>query len=133
MSQWTDRYKSHAIWGRLSTLGSAIDQAAQRDGIEAATVDDVERLRVVLSLSGKRLAGADPALIQIPPLDELAAALQNAENELMAFVTDGNAGHIRRGTWHAPPAGYPATPARIRRRPRAAMSVALLALPMSLE
>src|SRR5207247_3206880 len=63
-------------------------------------VDGLERLRAVLALVGKRLAGADPATTYPGPLDGMATALQNATAEVQNFVANGNAGHVNNANTH---------------------------------
>jgi len=94
MGQWTDRIKNHAVWQHLQSLGPAIDRAVARDGVDADMVDGLERLRAVLAFVGKRLAAAEPATTYPGPLDGIAGALQNATNEVQAFVGNGGIGHI---------------------------------------
>ncbi len=100
MGQWTDRIKNHAVWQHLQALGPAIDRAVSRDGVDADMVDGLERLRAVLALVGKRLAAADPATTYPGPLDGIAGALQNATNEVQAFVGNGSVGHIANANAH---------------------------------
>jgi hypothetical protein len=100
MGQWTDRIKKHAVWQHLQSLGPAIDQGVRRDGVDADTVDGLERLRAVLTLVGKRLAAADPATTYPAPLDGIATALQNATAEVQNFVANGNVGHVTNANTH---------------------------------
>jgi len=94
VSQWSDRLANHTIWQILSTLGPAIDSAQAREGIDPASLDSLGRLHSVLAFVGKRLAGADGDLIQAGPLDNLANGLQAVINEVQAFVSNGNPGHL---------------------------------------
>jgi hypothetical protein len=94
MTQWAERVRNHSVWQQLQSLGPVLDQAAKREGIDPQTSDSLERLRAVLAFSGKRLAGADPALVPPGPLDGISTAFQNAIAEVQAFISDGNAGHI---------------------------------------
>ncbi len=94
MSEWVERIRGHAVWQAMDSLGGAIDGAAKREGVEAAALDSVERIRAVLALVGKRLAGADPALLSVPPLDGLSASFQNSCAEVTAYVADGDAAHL---------------------------------------
>lgn len=100
MSQWSERIKSHAVWRQLESLGPAIDQAVGRDGTDAEALDGLERLRVVLTFIGKRLATADQATTPPTPLDNITNSLQVANNEIQGFVSDGNVGHIANANTH---------------------------------
>lgn len=85
----------------MQSLGPAIDQAVAREGIEAQSVDALERIRAVLALTGKRLAAADPFTTHPAPLDGISSALQSVLAEVQAFIADGNAGHITNANSHA--------------------------------
>lgn len=101
MSQWTDRIRSHPVWQQLAALGPVLDQAAAREGNDATAVDAIERLRAVLTLTGKRLASTDPFLTYLGPLDGLNSALQSAINEVQSYISNGNVGHLTNANSHA--------------------------------
>ncbi len=90
MSQWNDRLRNHPVWQALKSLGTAIDQAAAKEGIDATSIDSLERVRSVLAFCGKRLAVADPFLTDLRPVEKINALLTSATTELQAFVSDGN-------------------------------------------
>src|SRR5882672_10730400 len=94
MSQWTDRITQHPVFAEFSALGTVIDRAASRWGIDAATLTSVERLRSVLTYCGKRIATADPDLVDPRSLAAVAKALASVKAELDAYATDLNAAHI---------------------------------------
>lgn len=100
MSQWTDRITNHTVWQHMSALGPAIDSAVAREDIDPSNIDGIERVRAVLAFTGKRLAGADPQLMQLGPIDAIGSALQNTLSEINAFVTDGDTGHIINANSH---------------------------------
>jgi hypothetical protein len=85
----------------MSALGPAIDQAVAREDVDPSSIDGLERIRAVLTFTGKRLAGADPQLVQPQSLDDIATALQNMLSEIGAFVTGGNVEHINNANSHA--------------------------------
>jgi hypothetical protein len=101
MSQWDDRIRNHQVWQQMEALGPAIDQAVVREGIDAEVVGGLERIRAVLAFTGKRLAGADPAITHPAPLDAIAIAFQNALAEVQAFIANGNPGHVTNANSHA--------------------------------
>ena len=101
MSQWTERILSHNVWQQMTTLGPALDQAVAREGIDAPSIDGFERVRAVLAFTGRRLAGADPQLLQPETLDKIAGSLQGALSEVEAFVADGNVDRVGSANSHA--------------------------------
>jgi hypothetical protein len=90
----SDRFQQHPIWAALDALGPALDSALSREGIAAGTIVSVGRLKAVLTFVGKRLAGADGQLVQHGHLDALTNAITAATNEVQAFVSNGNVGHL---------------------------------------
>ena len=57
MSQWTDRILSHPIWQHMTALGPTIDRAVREKILILAALTGFERVRAVLTFTGKRLAG----------------------------------------------------------------------------
>lgn len=94
MGQWNDRIRNHAVWEALTSLGPVIDQAVAKEGIDAASIDSLERLRAVLALCGKRLAAADPFLSDQRPFDRINTALRGAVSEIQAYLSDSNIAHL---------------------------------------
>jgi hypothetical protein len=101
MSQWSERIRGLPIWQQFEALGPAIDQAESREGLDPTTVEGLGRLRTVLTFLGKRAAAIDPLLVHPGPLENAAAALQNAVTEVQQFVTDGNPARITNANAHA--------------------------------
>lgn len=101
MSQWTDRLKNHAIWNHLQNLGPAIDDAQKREGIEPQSAEGLARLKSVLSFTGRRLAGADPFILNFATLDGLGNQFQTITQEIQNFTANGSAGHITNANTNA--------------------------------
>jgi hypothetical protein len=94
MSQRDTWFREHAVWARMEALGSAIDQAVGREGIEVDHVAAWERVRTVLTFLGKRLSGTHAELISSPALDSIAAQLEGATTSAQSAATDANASII---------------------------------------
>ncbi len=102
MSQWADRIRNHPVWEQLSALGPAIDQAVAREGgIDPQSADSLERLRTVLTFTGKRLAATDPFTTTPGALDAIVTALRSAVTEIQTFASDGNTNHLNTANTHA--------------------------------
>lgn len=95
MSQIVEQYKNHSIWQSMDNLGPIIDQAITREGIDPSTIELLARIKSVLTFIGKRLAGADPFLMQPGPLDKLASSIVAATSEISHFISNGNTAHIQ--------------------------------------
>lgn len=100
MSQTTDKVKNHSVWQNMTSLGAIIDQSIEVDGIDSEAVDVLERIRVVLAITGKRLASSDPSLILTGTLDGISTGLQNAHVELQQYVADMNCAHVTNANSH---------------------------------
>jgi hypothetical protein len=94
MSVWTSRVKDHRIWELMNVLGPLIDQAEGTNNIDAKAVESLERLRSVLALCGKRLAGVDPVTISPATLDLISSAFDQQKATLEAFIADGSTTHL---------------------------------------
>lgn len=94
MSEWNDRIKTNTVWQVLELFDVAIDQALTREAIDAQAADSLERLRAVLTFCGKRLASADPYLLEPASLNKISAAFTVAKTEIEAFVSDGASPHL---------------------------------------
>lgn len=94
MTLSAEQFRSHLVWTSLNDLGPPIDEALVRDGVDAQSLEELGRLKSVLSYAGKRLAGADPYLIQSACLDSISTALTTAATHVRSFISNGNAAHI---------------------------------------
>src|SRR5665213_2779996 len=94
MNEWDQRIRDHRVWAEMNNLGPAIDAASAVDGLSPETAIDLERIRVVLTYCGKRLAAADPLITSPALLEEIAGKFSAINNELAAFVSDKNVAHV---------------------------------------
>jgi hypothetical protein len=94
MSEWDQRIREHRVFAEMRSLGPVIDSATSVEGIGPEAFAGLERIRAILKFSGKRLAAADPLIVFPAPLDEVAAGLTNAREEVERFVSDKDAAHI---------------------------------------
>jgi hypothetical protein len=85
----------------MSAVGRAIDKALSREEVPPADIEGLERLRAVLALTGKRLAGVDPQLVPPAPLDTIAGALSSARTDLDNYASDGDANRVAAANTHA--------------------------------
>jgi len=94
MSEWDQRIREHRVFAEMQSLGPAIDSAIGVEGIEPEAFAGLERIRAILAFCGKRLAAADPLITLPAPLEEVAAGLTKAREEVEQFVSDKDAAHI---------------------------------------
>ena len=98
MRSWPERLTEHQVLQKLDELGRAIDKAVHREEIDAAAVDDLERLRTILTYTGKRLDSTDPALLYTGLLDGIRDRFGNAAAMIQAFAADGNRANVASAT-----------------------------------
>jgi hypothetical protein len=95
MSEWSERFEKSPVWEHLRAVGARIDEAQAVEDASPDAIEGLERLRVVLTYVGKRLASADPLLVLGAHVDSIAGAFSGIANELQAFVDDENPEHVR--------------------------------------
>lgn len=94
MTLSTEQFRTHLVWTSLSDLGPLIDQAMTQEGLDAPSLEELARLKSVLSFTGKRLAGADPYLFQPPYLDSISTALTTSATHIRNFIANSNVAHL---------------------------------------
>lgn len=85
-----EQFRNHLVWTSLRDLGPLIDQAMANEGLEAEGLEELARLKSVLSFTGKRLAGADPYLFQPTILDAISTALTTSATHVRNFIANSN-------------------------------------------
>lgn len=94
MSQWDTRIRDHAVWAELQQIGISIDRALERGITDTELISGIERTRLVIALTGKRLASNDALLIPPTVVNDLYNAINRMRNELDSFVANGNPQHV---------------------------------------
>lgn len=94
MTQWSGRLTSHPLFNHLQNLGPAIDNALSRENLEPQAAEGLSRLKAVLAFTGRRLAGADPFILQFGVVDTLGSQFQAIIAEVQNFIANGNLGHL---------------------------------------
>jgi len=101
MSQRSQEIQGSQIWGQMDVLGASIDKVAANDNIDPESRALAERLRAVLTFTGKRIAGTDQGLISIPVLDQIATIFDSVTRELDALASTLDPQHARNADSHA--------------------------------
>jgi hypothetical protein len=94
MSKWESRVRDHRVWSIIESLGPSIDRASALENSEPAALEDLLRLRSVLTLCGKRLGATDALCIAPSSLEEIANAFTPLKSEVDAYISDRNIGHL---------------------------------------
>lgn len=94
MSQWSETLKSHAIWESLRTQGPVLDEALQLKEMSVSDIEAITRIKAVLEMVGKHVAGLDPHLVSFVHLGAVANSLNEATSQVRQFVANRNSGHL---------------------------------------
>lgn len=94
MTLSAEQFRNHLVWTSLSDLGPLIDQAMAHEGLDAQSLEELARLKSVLSFTGKRLAGADPYLFQPSILDAISSGLTTSTTQVRNFIASSNVAHL---------------------------------------
>lgn len=95
MSKWTDKFETHTlvgVWGALLNL-SKEDWLDEETG--ESSLEDIARLRKVISHLNGIYESIDPELTPIAQLTTIQKNAQNCINELNAFKGNLNVGHLQ--------------------------------------
>jgi hypothetical protein len=95
MSRWTDQYSTHAFQATWQALTSAVAGATLAEGTPLADAEELARLqKIIVQLTGT-LSSVDPELANPDALGNMQASGQAALGEVQAFLSNGNAAHLR--------------------------------------
>lgn len=98
MSQ-IDRVTSHTVLAALGRLTDALE-ALQAERMTAEVLETSERFRRAHLYTLSVIRSADPFLVSIVVLNNIEAAAQSATNEINAYGSNGNPGHLTNASGH---------------------------------
>lgn len=101
MSEWTEKIKNHEVWAALNSLETAIDSAVEVKDLDLASAEGLERIRAVATFCTKRLASADPYLLEPTLLTSMCAALSETKEQIDSFAAGGGASNVAAANTHA--------------------------------
>jgi len=90
MSRWSSAFKSHQFHEVWNQLNEAISQIAIDDPTDAATAEEVARLRKIFSYVDSILKSVDPDLIPISLLDNSKTQVNNCLHQINQYTTSKN-------------------------------------------
>lgn len=96
MSRWTEQFKSHPIhvdWARLSELLTS--PFPEDESVAVGTAQEYARLCKASEYIRGIIENVDPELLPPTYLGNLQPHLQQAANEVNAFRSNGNIGHLQ--------------------------------------
>ena len=98
MSQ-TDRVTNHTVFAALGRLTDALE-ALPAERMSAEVLEISERFRRAHLHTLSVIRSADPFLVSIAVLNNIDTAAQNATNEINAYSSNGNLGHLTNASGH---------------------------------
>lgn len=101
MSRWTDRFTKHDFQTSWKSLKEQLAQAQLNDETEITSVEELGRLRKVVSYIDGLLGSLDPELIPLSILDNARDQAENCRAEIAAFNSDADIGHVRNANANA--------------------------------
>lgn len=101
MSKWIDRFNNHALIGVWANLLELTQDESLVEGATEDIVEDVARLRKVISYLNGAFESIDPELTPFNHLTNLQKSAQNCINEINAYKGNKNSGHLTNANNHA--------------------------------
>lgn len=95
MSRWTEQYDTHSFQGAWQALTSVVAGVAVPEGAPLADAEELARLQKIILLLNSTLASVDPEVANTDALGNMDAAAQVTLGEVQAFISNGNAVHLR--------------------------------------
>lgn len=93
MSQWIERVRDHQIFANLAEIRAVVEDAKECSAEEPAFIDYWDRANTIVVHLKSRLEQADPLLITVATLNNLASVIQQAVSELRGFISTKNPQH----------------------------------------
>jgi len=94
MSKWSDRILKHKALTLNRALGELLDSIELRETTSSEEIDDLERIRQAQRYLDSTSRGWEPNLIPPGVLNQLAGPIQACINELNAYNSSRNPGHL---------------------------------------
>jgi len=101
VSTWSDKFNSHAFNAAWNQLIELVREESLVEELDEASVQDLARLKKVLTFSEGIVNKIDPELFPFSQLNTLSQQSQACFNELNAFKGNRNVAHIQNANNHA--------------------------------
>lgn len=94
MSKWIERFNAHPLTGLWANLNELIHDKSLDDAVTEDTVEDIARLRKVISRLNSIYESIDPEVTPFNHLTTIQKTVQACINELNAYKGGKNPGHL---------------------------------------
>lgn len=101
MSKWAENFNAHPFIGAWSSLFDLINDEELIEKANEDSIQDIARLKKVLTYLNGIFEKIDPELTPIAHLKNLQNTSQSCFSELNAFKGNGNVGHIQNSNTQA--------------------------------
>ncbi|OGS81614.1 MAG: hypothetical protein A2Z94_00620 [Gallionellales bacterium GWA2_55_18] len=95
MSRWAEQYKNHPFQTAWSTLKTNLDSAKVDDETVLTSVQELARLKKVVSYIDEMLNSIDPELVPSSTWDNFNAQTTPCNQQIVNFNSNKNIGHIQ--------------------------------------
>lgn len=95
MSKWIEKFSAHPFYGVWKSLQNLLVDEEIDERLNDDSVQDVARLRKVISYLNGIIENIDPELTPFNHLTNIQNAAQTCFNELNAFKGNGNVAHLQ--------------------------------------
>jgi hypothetical protein len=97
MSRWTDQFQSHGVHADYVRLQQLLAEVSVTDLLDT---EELARLRKVTEFVANLLNAMDPEICGIQVLNNIHGHVQNAANEVAAYNSNQNVGHLQNANSH---------------------------------
>lgn len=101
MSRWTEQFKSHAFHSVWNELKDDLDSAIVDDEIILTSVQELARLKKVISYTDELLNSIDPELVPLTTWDTFNNQATPCGAQIASYNSNRNIGHIQNANAHA--------------------------------
>ena len=95
MSRWLDEFKSHAFQSTWDNLKSELDKVTIDDESVFSSVQELARLKKVISYLDGMIEGIDPEFVPMATWDNFNNQVMPCLQQIMEYNNNRNIGHIQ--------------------------------------
>ena len=101
MSRWIEQFKSHAFHSVWNALKNDLDSATVDDKTILTSVQELARLKKVISYIDEMLNSIDPELVPLTTWDTFNTQATPCGQQIISYNSNRNIGHIQNANAHA--------------------------------
>ncbi len=94
LSRWVIQFEDHPVHQIISDVLDSTNEALEAVQNNPDVIEHCHRIKQVLNQANHVLADCDPIMVSIKTLDNLNNTINNINNEIKAFISNNNIGHL---------------------------------------